>query len=348
MTISSSHRLVALAFSLAGSAMLGGCMSATDDSDLADDETVDSPDSIILGNNDLITVSADGSNVPARYRSILDAFGRLLIPGSQPGTVALCTATHVGNNLVVTAGHCFGAPSTRRNNASCAGTSIEWGNRQGKSPTLVSNCTQILAMETNDSRDYAVLRVDRAPAAAVGVDLAGEPAPGTRLTIFSHPGGRPLEWSQTCAVSPEGGDHFGYQCDTQGGSSGASVLRDDTLKVVGIHWGGIGSENSATFIVDSAPDALAGATGGGPSATFFFDANFGGRSAALGLGRHTVGALNGVGNDAVSSLRVPAGLKVTLFEHDNFAGRSKVFTSDSSFVGGDFNDLASSIIVEKQ
>ena len=43
------------------------------------------------------------------------------------------------------------------------------------------------------------------------------PPQGTPLTIFSHPGGRPLEWSRTCSLLGPGNGQFGYQCDTQGG-----------------------------------------------------------------------------------------------------------------------------------
>ncbi len=53
--------------------------------------------------------------------------------------------------------------------------------------------------------------------------------------------------------------------------------------------------------------------------------------------------------DKLSSARVPQGMKVTLFENDNFTGRSLVLTRDT---GGDFilpnrfNDITSSLVVE--
>jgi hypothetical protein len=228
-------------------ALVTGCLTDDDGPDLAVDTG-----SVIIGNNDLLPVAADGNNVPARYRGLLDAFGRLLIPSG--GGYALCSATHIGNGLVVTAGHCFGAGPTRVDNASCNGTVVEWGYRTGRTPAR-SNCQSILAMQNGGNRDYAILRVASPPAAAVGVDLSTPPA-GTPLTIFSHPGGRPLEWSRTCSLLGPGNGQFGYQCDTQGGSSGAAVLRDDTLQVVGIHWGGGGDRNAATYLGVTAPDVL--------------------------------------------------------------------------------------------
>ena len=77
----------------------------------------------------------------------------------------------------------------------------------------------------------------------------------------------------------------------------------------------------------------------------FEHGGYGGRVQSLQPGRYDMGQLT-VGNDAVSSLQVPAGWSVTLYEHGGFSGRSKVFTSDATWVGDDFNDLASSVVVQ--
>jgi hypothetical protein len=203
-----------------------------------------SQDGVVIGNNDLISVARDGGNVPARYRSALDGFGRLLVGG------AACTATHVGNGVVITAGHCFSAPASRVNNQPCPNTTVQWGYRGG-SITSTSTCTSVLAMQTGGGLDYAIFRVSPVPAVTIGTALDSPPGNGLGLTIFSHPGARPLEWSQTCSVVGTDSSQLSYQCDTQGGSSGAAVLRDDNLRVVGIHWGGGGNANSATKLTST-------------------------------------------------------------------------------------------------
>ncbi|MEB3826008.1 peptidase inhibitor family I36 protein, partial [Phormidium sp. CCY1219] len=81
-------------------------------------------------------------------------------------------------------------------------------------------------------------------------------------------------------------------------------------------------------------------------ATIYEHGNFQGASQELTEGSYNIASLK-IGNDRLSSLRVPAGLKVTLYEHANFSGRSKVLTQDTSWVGDDFNDITSSIKVEK-
>lgn len=79
--------------------------------------------------------------------------------------------------------------------------------------------------------------------------------------------------------------------------------------------------------------------------TIYQDSNYGGASQELSEGDYDVNTLT-IGKDQLSSLRVPKGMKVTLFEHGDFTGRSKTFTEDAFWVGDDFNDITSSIKVE--
>lgn len=82
--------------------------------------------------------------------------------------------------------------------------------------------------------------------------------------------------------------------------------------------------------------------------TVFEHGNYGGKSQTLKVGKHNYSTLNsGVGNDKISSVKVDKGYRITFFEHSNFSGGKKSFTSNSSSVGNDFNDKASSVIVEK-
>ena len=53
-----------------------------------------------------------------------------------------------------------------------------------------------------------------------------------------------------------------------------------------------------------------------------------------------------IGNDMISSVRVPAGMKVTLYEGTGFSGRSKVLGSEQTSLP-DFNDITSSMVVEE-
>lgn len=81
--------------------------------------------------------------------------------------------------------------------------------------------------------------------------------------------------------------------------------------------------------------------------TIYQNGDYQGRASSFAPGRYNVDSLGWVGNDQASSVKVPSGFKVTLFEHADWSGRSKVFTSSANYIGDDFNDRVSSLIVEK-
>ena len=84
---------------------------------------------------------------------------------------------------------------------------------------------------------------------------------------------------------------------------------------------------------------------------FFQHINFGGASSQpLAPGSYTLSALQGRGfqNDWASSVRVPSGRSVTLFQHDNFQGTQWTVSSNQADFRGlqpSANDQVSSVIV---
>ncbi len=79
--------------------------------------------------------------------------------------------------------------------------------------------------------------------------------------------------------------------------------------------------------------------------TFYADINYGGTAITLGVGNYTLSQLNakGIPNDWMSSLKVPSGWTVEVYEHDNFGGTKWTYTSSSSWVGTAVNDKMSSV-----
>jgi V8-like Glu-specific endopeptidase len=243
----------------------------------AEEEEGFTSESQIMGANDLVVVKEDGANIPAKYRPLVDAFGQLSMG---------CTATHVGDGLVVSAGHCFNKTKTgRRDGVPCTEHSVKWGLRVDKAPYLTSRCTSIVAEEWSDKRDYAFLRVTPIPPVKVDLKSGKRPAFETKITIFGHPQKRPLEWSQTCRLKNRsiGGFAFGFahRCDTEPGNSGSTILDDASLEVIGVHDGGSTAANYATYLVDTPIDeVLTGAKPGAGGA---------GRNAADGGGAPPAG-----------------------------------------------------------
>lgn len=81
--------------------------------------------------------------------------------------------------------------------------------------------------------------------------------------------------------------------------------------------------------------------------TLYSDAGYKGNTAVLGEGYHALKDFGGVGNDALTSLRIPYGFEVTLFSDDNFQGDQISFTSDVSGLPRNWNDKTSSILIKR-
>lgn len=191
----------------------------------------DSETKVVIGSNDLTYYNA-------RDR-ISGAIGIMARIG--------CTATHIGEGYVVTAGHCV-------THSTCSSLfDVTWGyteaNRKGQG---VSKCTKVLAREFNDERDYAIIKVENPPKYSFPLNLQDRPQKGDELTIYSHPMSRPLSWSGWCKNKGDfDGKRFAYTCDTEGGSSGAVVL-NKKMQVVGVHNVGAASSgvNAGTYAKD--------------------------------------------------------------------------------------------------
>ncbi len=202
----------------------------------------------VIGGSDFHTVDANLINIPFKLRDVAEAVGMMSMG---------CTGTHIGNGLVISAGHCFDAAKVAKYRTSCPDIQVYWGDRQGRQPSLVSTCRQVLVLEDSNQKDYALFRVDVAPRAAVKVLIQGRPSLGARVTIFSHPFKGPLLWSGVCEISRAltygiNNSMLQHNCDTNPGSSGAAIVDVNSLQVVGIHDGGVSrglmGSNYGTYI----------------------------------------------------------------------------------------------------
>ena len=83
--------------------------------------------------------------------------------------------------------------------------------------------------------------------------------------------------------------------------------------------------------------------GANDRAIVYTDSEYQGFAQMLSLGRYNWGEIQ---NDVISSVKVTAGRKVTFYSDVNFSGQTKTFTANTPYVGNDFNDRTSSIVVE--
>lgn len=82
--------------------------------------------------------------------------------------------------------------------------------------------------------------------------------------------------------------------------------------------------------------------------TVYVDDNYENTSQEFDVGEFDVSVIkDGVGNDAISSIRIAQGYQVTLYEDSGFSGASIILTQDElNFENLDFNDTVSSLKVE--
>ncbi len=225
----------------------------------------------VFGENDLVVVDKDVTSIPFRYKKIVNAFGGIMFnekddDGQVVDKYYGCTGTHIGRGYVITAGHCVGATEKVTSHKNCKFIStdpfqssnafiatIDFGYRDQIVPFMKSECQEIVAaMEDSETGfDFAILKVSPYPEEFILPDTTRRSIYGDTVTIFSHPNGEVLQWSKTCGVErvlhPEIPQQFiQHLCDTKPGSSGAAIINALSLKIVGIHDGGLNDISNAT------------------------------------------------------------------------------------------------------
>lgn len=189
-----------------------------------------------------LTVGKERKKVDLTTYNLGDAVGRLVYrPPNTPNWT--CTATHIGNNYVVTAGHCLDNPQTSQ--TACSELKVEWYYRSSRtnmqSPpreNIVGQCQEIISWEFNlsdlNTVDHAIFRVDQAPLTKVDIDPKPNLEINSKVTQFSHPGGLPLIWSSDCEITLKPYQYFQHNCWGASGSSGSALIDSDTNKLVGV------------------------------------------------------------------------------------------------------------------
>jgi hypothetical protein len=117
-----------------------------------------------------------------------------------------------------------------------------------------------------------------------------------------------------------------------GGTATALTSSTSNLNSLGVN------DTTSSIVVESDPLG---------QVVLYLNKRYEGTSQVLGPGRYDVSTLKasgGVGDNLVSSLKVPINWTVILYEKSGYSGSSKTITADCSDVG-DFNDKTSSLVI---
>jgi alpha-L-fucosidase 2 len=107
-----------------------------------------------------------------------------------------------------------------------------------------------------------------------------------------------------------------------------------------------GSANQGQKSLSNTASTLGISAGATNGPTFYPDINYGGTGVKLGVGNYDLAQLQstGIGNDAISSIRVPSGFTVTAYADSGFSGTSWTFTADNAnLINSGNNDAISSL-----
>jgi len=134
------------------------------------------------------------------------------------------------------------------------------------------------------------------------------------------------------------------------GSSGSANIRSNTVSNLNSGQPAFLNEAGSSMSVTLTGNSWQG--GGTTGVVFYADSNYGGAaSQALPVGNYTLSQLaaRGMPNDWASSVRIPAGRTVIMYNDDNFSGQSWTRTSDTpnfSSLSPTANDRVSSVRVQ--
>ncbi len=152
---------------------------------------------------------------------------------------AFCSGFQVGDDLIVTAGHCI------RRKRDCRSTAFVFNFDMTSSNTVRSNfpsddvytCKSIVARVETGTNDWAVIQVDRPinGHGALPLRRTGSIGLGDAVTLIGHPYGIPTKVAAGATVQENGaGQYFQANVDAYGGNSGSAVFNSVTNEVEGI------------------------------------------------------------------------------------------------------------------
>lgn len=193
---------------------------------------------------DMLTANADGSFTVAA-QTLAEQYSPLC-PGERFGdqpTAASCTATLVGSDIVITAGHCLDENGVRTDLQTIYFVFDYAVKQEGVNPVTFSadqvyRATEVLGLVNvaDTANDWAVVRLDRAVTGRtpVGVRSEGVIAQGQSVVAIGFGAGLPIKFSDNATVQAI--VDFGFEADFDiiAGNSGGPIVNPETGLVEGV------------------------------------------------------------------------------------------------------------------
>lgn len=161
--------------------------------------------------------------------------------GDQP-TAASCTATLVGTDVLITAGHCLQDEAGVRTDLTTVYFVFDYTVTQdGTNPASftadqVYRASEVLGLTLQDANDWAVVRLERAVTGRtpVGVRTSGSIAQGQAIVAIGFGAGLPMKFSDNATVQAIVPNGFEADFDIIGGNSGGPIINPETGLIEGV------------------------------------------------------------------------------------------------------------------
>lgn len=153
---------------------------------------------------------------------------------------ASCSGFLVGEDLLVTAGHCVTSMDSCAKNKWVFDYKMDSADQDKITvdEDSVYTCTKIISRELSplDQNDYALVQLDRKVKnrRPLTFRTSGKVAKGASLVVIGHPTGLPTKIADGAKVRSHSKNFFVANLDTYGGNSGSAVINTKTSEVEGI------------------------------------------------------------------------------------------------------------------
>ncbi len=153
---------------------------------------------------------------------------------------ANCSGFLVGDDLLVTAGHCIRSQSSCEKWSWVFDYAVENDTQSEVSvpKSSVYKCKKLVEQKLtgSDKDDYALIQLDRVVTERNPLSFrkSGKIEKGANLVVIGHPSGLPTKIADGSKVRDLEGTYFTANLDTYGGNSGSAVFNVDTGDVEGI------------------------------------------------------------------------------------------------------------------
>jgi V8-like Glu-specific endopeptidase len=179
------------------------------------------------------TASINAQSLESRGMCSTERFAK------QP-SAANCSGFLVGEDLLVTAGHCIRSDFSCRSNSWVFDYKVEFEDQSDVTVDAsdVYGCKEIISRELNRGNmdDWALIRLDRkvTDRRILQFRTSGKVKRGTDLVVIGHPSGLPTKIADGATVRNLRGTYFTANLDTYGGNSGSAVFDANTGVIEGI------------------------------------------------------------------------------------------------------------------